>query len=49
MGRGGEWGVGGGEGEGAELKGENKRGGGLQGWRGLNLCVRVMGGALAVQ
>jgi hypothetical protein len=27
--------------EGAELEGENKRGGG---WRGLNLCVSVMGG-----
>jgi hypothetical protein len=35
--------------EGAELEGENKRGGGVSGWRGLNLSVRVMGGALAVR
>jgi hypothetical protein len=28
--------------EGAELEGENKRGGGVQGGRGLNLSVRVM-------
>ena len=32
--------------EGAELEGENKRGGGVQGWRGLYLSVRVMGGCV---
>ncbi len=37
--------------EGAELEGENKRGVGVLGWRGLNLSVRVTGGggALAVR
>jgi hypothetical protein len=35
--------------EGAELEGENKRGGGVQRWRGFNLCVRLMGGALGVR
>jgi hypothetical protein len=32
--------------EGAELEGENKRGGGVQGWRGFNLCVKLMGGCV---
>jgi hypothetical protein len=45
MGRGGGK-VGSGRG-GGELEGENKRG--ARGWRGLNLSVRVMGGALAVR
>ncbi len=31
--------------EGAELEEENKRGGGVQGWRGLNLSMRVMWGS----
>ncbi len=35
--------------EGAELEGENKRDGEVEGWRGLNLCVSVMGGGLAVR
>jgi hypothetical protein len=41
-GGGGRWGVGGGE-----VMGPSSRG--RKGWRGFNLCVRVMGGALAVQ
>jgi hypothetical protein len=40
MGRGGRWGVGGGEARGPSWKGRIK---GVEGWRGLNLCVRAKG------
>ncbi len=46
MGRGGRWGVGGGEARGPSWRGRIK---GVELWRGLNLCVRMIGGALAVR
>ncbi len=42
---GGRWGFGGGEARGPSWRGRIK---GVQEWRGFNLCVRLIGGALAV-